>query len=326
MSSFHFLNVKAGDCTIIRHGSGHWSMIDICYGNSTQAVVKEARDAGFPTKPRGNFRMCSHPTSPLDYLSLLGVDSIFRFILTHPDMDHMDGIDALFSKISVNNYWDSGVRKAKPDFKGSPYKEADWDRYVKVRDGKEEGVTVVSPRAGSRFQYANQNADGESGGDGLYILSPSKGLVDEANKSGDVNDASYVLLYRSMGGKILIPGDAHDKTWEYVLENHEDDVKDCTLMVAPHHGRKTGRSYEFLDVVKPKLTLFGCAGSEHLAYDAWNNRELVYFTNNQVGCVSAEMGGGNMDVYIENKTFAEKLRPGRVLTTNSQGFYLVLAL
>ena len=29
------------------------------------------------------------------------------------------------------------------------------------------------------------------------------------------------------------------------------------LLIAPHHGRKSGRSYEFLDTLKPTLTFFG---------------------------------------------------------------------
>ena len=28
--SFHFLNVKDGDCSVIEHGSGHVSVIDVC--------------------------------------------------------------------------------------------------------------------------------------------------------------------------------------------------------------------------------------------------------------------------------------------------------
>ena len=30
MSIVHYLNVKEGDCSIIKHGSGHTSVIDIC--------------------------------------------------------------------------------------------------------------------------------------------------------------------------------------------------------------------------------------------------------------------------------------------------------
>ena len=34
-----------------------------------------------------------------------GISSIFRYVQTHPDMDHMDGIEALFHKFSPTNFW-----------------------------------------------------------------------------------------------------------------------------------------------------------------------------------------------------------------------------
>ena len=264
--------------------------------------------------------MCQHPTDPLDYLQSLGLSSIWRFILSHPDMDHLDGFNALVDAINLTVFWDSEVRREKPDFERGPYLEEDWDRYVEVRDGRESGVQTLNPCAGDRFNYANLNDDGAPGGDGLYILAPDPELVEEANKTGDLNDASYVLLYKSAGGRVVIPGDAHDKTWEYVLEHYEDDVQDIALLIAPHHGRKSGRSYDFLDVLRPQLTLFGCAPSEYLAYDAWNYRDLDHITNNQAGCVVAECLDGQMDIYVENEKFAAAAG-GNTEETNSQGFY-----
>ena len=62
------------------------------------------------------------------------------------------------------------------------------------------------------------------------------------------------------------------------LNNYESDVRDVDLLIAPHHGRSSGRSYEFLDVLRPTLTFFGKARSEHLAYSAWNYRKLPFVT------------------------------------------------
>lgn len=327
MSTIHLLNVNNGDCTIFEHASGRRTMIDICAGNieTESPLQKSLSEALGISKPKGNYGMCKYPTNPIEYLqSTLNVSSIFRFILTHPDMDHLDGFDQLADCISIGNFWDSGARKDKPDFGGSPYKEEDWDRYVKFRDGLEDGVTTVSHLSGSRFQYANKNEDGSTGGDGLYILAPNEELVTEANETDDFNDCSYVLLYRSSGGDIIIAGDAHDKTWEYILENHEDDIKDCKFLLAPHHGRKSDRDYSFLDTMKPTLTLFGCAPSEHLAYSAWTYRNLDYVTQNQCGNMVIQTRDGSLDVFIENETFAKEVCDGTF--SNSQGYYYICTL
>ncbi len=310
MSKVHLLNVNKGDCTIFEHASGRTTMIDISAGNigKEQELLKSLSELLEITKPKGNFNMCNSPTNPIDYLkNTLSFDKLFRFILTHPDMDHLDGFNKLADCVSINNFWDSGARKDKPDFNGSPFKEEDWDRYEKYRDCEEDYVTIISPIAGSRFFYANKNEDGTNGGDGLYILAPSKHLIDEANNSEDFNDCSYVILYKSSGGDIIVAGDAHDKTWDFILDNYEDDIKNCKFLLAPHHGRKSNRNYNFLDIMQPELTLFGCASSEHLSYSAWNNRKLDYLTQNQCGNMVLESTNSNLNVFIENEKFAKKI-------------------
>ena len=128
---------------------------------------------------KGNYRMCQHPTNPLDYLTKMGVKQIWRFILSHPDMDHLDGFDALLNEFNVSNFWDSGAKKEKPDFSNyGGFKEDDWDRYAKVIADTEPGTRLVRVQAGARFKYANQD-DTEMGvGDALHILAPNQELVD----------------------------------------------------------------------------------------------------------------------------------------------------
>jgi len=328
MSKLHFINVDPGDCTIIEHNSGNVTMIDICDGFTPEEIENATKSAAFDGADwtqllvkgvGGNFQMKANLTNPVEYLDSIGINSIFRFILTHPDMDHMDGLKALADAKSVSNFWDTGVNKPKPTFSGSPYREEDWDQYRAFVAGK--NTTYIKRLAGERFQFANQNANKESGGDGLYILAPDKGLVEHASESEDYNEASYVILYRSAGGRILIPGDAHDKSWEFILGNSEKDVANCSVMIAPHHGRDSGRTYDFLDKIRPQLTLFGNAPSEHLAYAQWNKRGLPFITSNQAGNVVLECKDGRINVFVENESFAKKAGQYSHIQ-NSQGYYL----
>lgn len=322
MATVHLLNVKPGDCTIIQHNSGRNTWIDICDGNLPQQPWRAAHS---PTKTgaTGNFRMCKAPTNPIAYAADLGITSVWRFILTHPDMDHMDGFDALVDAIKPVCYWDTGSRREKPDFLlESAYREEDWDRYESVRDGG-EGVQSVIRRAADRFAFANQNSPEGDDHDGLYILAPNAALVADCNMSDDVNDGSYVILYRSRGGRILLPGDAHDNTWGYIRQNYASQVQNCSFLLAPHHGRDSDRSYDFLDLVRPQLTLIGCAPSEYIDYQQWSRRNLDYITSNQCGNVVLEtikpdQGDEFLAVYIENHDFA-RCR-GALDFTNSQGY------
>jgi competence protein ComEC len=308
MSSVHFLNVGAGDCTLIRHNTGHDSLIDICKGNLPVKKAAELIENALEAKEervRGNFGMSKCPTNPISYLKSLGIDSLFRFILTHPDMDHLDGFQNLLDAFTVTNFWHTGVERTPPTFETGQYNEEDWDAYISMVGGILSGTKVLSYLAGSKFKYANVADNPGDGTDGLYILAPDKNLVRAAIDSDDMNDSSYVLLYRSVGGKILIPGDAHDETWDYVLEHYEEEVADCAVLFAPHHGRDSGLDFRFLDTVRPKITFFGCASSGHLAYDEWRNRELRVITNNQAGNIVLECQNQEIDIYIENENFAD---------------------
>ena len=328
MSKVHFLNVDPGDCTVIEHNSDRVSMIDICDGFTPEEISRAInsqtfKDVGWKTllekTTSGNFRMKENLTNPIEYLESIGIESIFRFILTHPDMDHMDGLNALAESFDIINFWDTGVKKDKPDFSGSPYNEKDWDQYINFLAGK--NIKSIKCLAGKRFPFANQKENNGLGGDGLYILAPDEGLVSEANKNGDVNDASYVLLYRSSGGRILFMGDAHDKTCDYILDKSQKDVVNCSVMIAPHHGRNSGRTFDFLDQISPKFTLFGNAPSEYLAYNEWRKRGLPFITSNQAGNIVLECEKDTIKIFVENESFAKKAGQYSHIH-NDQGYYL----
>ncbi len=264
--------------------------------------------------------MCSKATNPVAFLQEHSVDTLFRFILTHPDMDHMDGIRRLFTSVKVANFWDCGIRKAKPEFESqSRYLEDDWDYYDSLIAGS-AGIHVVSPRSGDKGAYwASDGENGQGNGDYLSILSPTEDLITAANSDGDINDACYVICYRSSAGKVIFAGDSNDKVWEHILEHHGDLVADTSVLFAPHHGRKSDRSFSFLDEVKPRLSFFGCAPSDYLAYSAWSARGLLYFTNNQCGNVLLLPSEKKMNVYIQNKEYATAYTGGT--TWESEGFW-----
>lgn len=199
MSSVHFVNVNPGDCSIIRHASNRTSVIDICDGNDEQSEdihtsattllsdLVETMDQSVG----GNFNMKSHLTNPIEYIKLQEIEKVFRFILSHPDMDHMDGLAKLESQIGVTNFWDTGVKRTTPNFSFGGYKEEDWKQYKAFCDGK--NAKILNHLAGSNFKYANRNNEDASGGDGLYILAPDIELVKAANEAEDPNDASFVI-------------------------------------------------------------------------------------------------------------------------------------
>ena len=309
MPIIHFLNVKEGDCSIIQHDSKRVTVIDVCNATSTDSINLEMRLARLACAMKGDFQQKDFPVNPIEYMLDHNIEHIFRYIQTHPDMDHMDGIKALFKRFAPINFWDTDNQKAVSDssWSQSQYNRDDWDFYKNLRDGgsknKPNRLTLM---AGNNDQYWNKGDDTTSG-DGIYILAPTKKLVDTANDTGNYNDCSYVLLYRIGNKRIIFGGDSHNDTWQYILEHHKEDVTDIDLLIAPHHGRDSNRSYDFLDVLKPALTFFGNARSEHLAYNAWYRRGLPILTNNQANCMVVDASKVPMKLYVMNETYARSI-------------------
>lgn len=312
MSTIHFLNVNDGDCSWIKHESGRVTVIDVCAANE-----ESLNEAEF-----SNHQQKKHPVNPITYLNDYNVSSIFRFILTHPDMDHMDGIKSLFESFNVVNFWDTANKKVMDENSSwGKYKKDDWDFYQEIRKSCE--LTVLYNYAGNKGKYYNQDENGKDGSDGLYILAPTEKLVKEANESKEYNDCSYVILYRTHGKKIVFAGDSAEKTWNYILEKHKEDVTNVDILLAPHHGRKTGGNRDYLDTLKPKLTLFGNAKSEYLDYNAWNNRKLEHITNNEANCVIMNIIGNKIDIYVTYETFAKEKNPDTFYAEDFKAWYIM---
>ena len=245
----HFLNVGNGDCTIIKLPDGNLMMVDICNGGGTNQQL----------------------TDPIRYLG--NTATLFRYVQTHPDMDHMDGLALLERKCTITNFWDTENTKPKPDF-SSPYskgKPADWDAYQRLRQKAKHYYRSLSPitsQGGQTYPY------------GLYVLHPTKEAVAAANQSGEWNNAAYVLLLQDAAFKALIAGDVDDGVWEELYDWARRDsttralVSNITVFKVSHHGRRSGYcGANWLKLTNPQEIVIskGSVSGEHSAYGNYYN-------------------------------------------------------
>lgn len=321
MERVHFLNVKNGDCSWIQHASGRNTVIDICNGNEvvdlTERFNEMLKNDAVLGSLSGNYGYKNHPTNPLTYFSQHKMPKeIFRFILTHPDMDHLDGLNNLITNYEIVNFWDTDNNKQlNRDSFGGQYEYDDWLAYQRLRKKTSDPKTLNLYNGAEGPEYTN---------DGLEILSPTPELVTYAKEHNDYNTSSYVVLYTTTTGrKVLFCGDSDKKAWESIMDLYSDKVKDIDILIASHHGRKSGGCAEHLDILKPKLTLFGNASSDHLDYSSWNNRGLKHITNNQAGNIVLDFDElSDIYIYVENSTFAEKYSMFTYYNKNIKSYFL----
>lgn len=305
----HFLNVLNGDCTIIEHETGRISVIDICNGNDSKEDEKE------------NSNKKDNSTNPIDYLNnicksldnkqeTLDYKPVFRFILTHPDMDHMDGIKKLFNHflpIHPINFWDTNHNKDLSNDNFKKYKREDWEFYESIRQSQNNPKTLHLHKGNKGEYYTN---------DGFEIISPSKNLVEELKKSDkpDWNEISYVILHNVYNRKILYCGDSGNKAWKNIMEDKKllDRIRDIDILLAPHHGRKTGGDdmNEYLDILEPKLAIFGnTEKSEYKAYKTFYNKGIPILTNSEVSdIISTLKDNDNIILEITRNTWDKLIK------------------
>lgn len=268
---FHFLNVGKGNCTIInfppdeRSIDGRLSVIDIDDSRAISATDRSLMEKAGKAKL----------TNPVDHIISNFPDrAIWRFILTHPDMDHMSGIEELFRKKDVWNFWDTNNDKyIDPDtWSDSPYNQKDWDFYQRMRQSK-ENPRVLPLCRGAKAECCWVQ-------DEVEILAPTPELLAQANEGQDYDHLSYVLMVKYAQRKILLGGDATKKVWEDILddENYGESYMKCNVFLAPNHGSPNHISKEILDVINPDLTIVSVAEGVEYARELYSNYGIVLST------------------------------------------------
>ncbi|WP_400166098.1 ComEC/Rec2 family competence protein [Fidelibacter multiformis] len=189
-------------------------------------------------------------TDPIDYINNLGYKNIFRFIQTHPHLDHFKGMNDLFESFSVWNIWCIKNNFTMDLTKLNDSEKVDWALLKKFRDTNErkiENTTIVRPYAGHSRDFWRE--------DNITVLSPTPELVKLAQEKENRNIMSYVLLVEHGGHKLIFGGDAEKETWEYILDNYEEKIKNVTVIDASHHGRDSGYYQPAVKVMNPEYVV-----------------------------------------------------------------------
>ena len=312
----HILNVDHGDCTIIRHpGDQHKTKGRISFIDINDWKDKQPEEEGIAglSGQLDQLSLSSSQTGrtfvkqqiseeeyaenylddPIQYFQKVSEPSqdIWRFICTHPDMDHLSGIDRLWEEESVSVFWDTDHKKDLSDSEYWPpeYDEADWERYMEIRNG-ETNCQYIQPTRGSQEQYWED--------DNIDILHPSPDVVEELNDENEnedqpeYNDISYVLKLNTRGGAILLPGDAEQDAWEEILDEWGTEMlEDVRLLKAAHHGRDDGFHKEAVEAMDPEYVVLSVGAKPetdaHQKYRRACSDDAKVWSTRQYGTVSA---------------------------------------
>ena len=168
-----------------------------------------------------------------------------RFILTHPDLDHMRGLARLYETVGFDQFWDTANIRSQPSFAGDADR-IDWEFYQRLR---------LSPLTTAMYQGSGDPAFGGlvGQGDGFDVLSPTQHTTMCCNVGGKFNDISIVSRLQFGGRTIIFPGDAEQFTWSDLVSRYGWTLK-ADFLKASHHGRDSGYHMEAVRHIAPEIT------------------------------------------------------------------------
>lgn len=194
----HFINVGQGDSTYIELGDGTDILIDggeSKYGNTV-----------------------------VNYLKNLEKDIDLEYVIaTHPDSDHVGGLQEVFKQLDVKNFY-------YPT--DAPHDTQTWNNVLNL--AKSEGCKVLDAKSGTTLNI---------GGAVLKFVHPAIDYKDN-------NEDSVVTLLDYNNTEVLLTGDAESTTENDMV--NQNLVGDVDVLKVGHHGSNTSTTQAFLNKIKPE--------------------------------------------------------------------------
>lgn len=202
---FHFIDVGQGDSSLIITPSGKTVLID-------------AGDE-------------AHAKKVVNYIRERGIEKLDLVIATHPDADHIGGMDKVIKNFDIDVF-------AMPDV------SAKTNQYKQIqRELKTKKMKATRLYQGDEVQI-DDNIDFE-------ILSPVRG-----KKYDDTNEYSIVAKIVYKDTSFILMGDATMEN-EVDIINKVPDI-DIDVLKLGHHGSSTSSSDYFITKTSPNIAIISC--------------------------------------------------------------------
>lgn len=294
----HVLNVGRGSCTVVKSPSGRASMIDINDGGELRPDEYEAiKQRSYSISTLVEAAIAKEKQlldDPIEWFKANIGTSMWRFILSHPDMDHLSGIRRLLSgssgiDLTVGWAYDHARVRKEEDFP-TDAGWLDWLWYTAWRgESAVEGVTWPPRIHPMRGDIGNYWTD-----DTIEILGPTPSLIADCDECDEYNDGSYVIaVNHGPTSRLLAPGDIESKAWNDMIA--ADVLGKVNVLIASHHGRNSGYHEAALNLMNPEVVIISSdpIPAKQDAIKKYKARSAVFSTREH-GTLTVRMWDGGV--------------------------------
>lgn len=164
------------------------------------------------------------------FLKRYNTDTLDLVVATHPDKDHIGGMEKIIQNFSVKNFW-------QPEISKDLLPETDsYENMIAALEEKK--INLSFPAAGYREVFGDLE---------LTVLSPDK-IYDSTNNN------SLVIRLDYFDRSFIFTGDAENEVEQDLIKHNPENIQADILKVS-HHGSNNASCNEFLQLISPEYAV-----------------------------------------------------------------------
>jgi beta-lactamase superfamily II metal-dependent hydrolase len=215
-----------------------------------------------------------------DFLVFKGIDKIDWMISTHPDADHIGGMDEILESSVVLNFAETET-------------PCDTDTCIALDNVAEEEEGMLQHQVYSGFVFEGLDLQWE-------VINPNRDLIFE-----DKNDDSIVIKLTYGEVEILFTGDCGGDCEEMLILLDKDISAD--VLKVGHHGSKSSTSAHFLQRVNPAYAVLSYGDTNPYGHpskevlDRLVMQDVNIVRTASAGTIELRTDGQKVEWYCEKK-------------------------
>ncbi|WP_158233736.1 DNA internalization-related competence protein ComEC/Rec2 [Sporosarcina sp. P3] len=209
-------------------GQGDSTMIEMPYRKAVYLIdtggVVHFGDNDWKT-PEQPFEIGRNIVVP--YAKAKGITKLDRLIISHADMDHMEGADEVVEELRVK------------EIHLSPGSEQEIAMDDMLQLAKEQNIPVHLVKEGANWEVGDYQ---------FQYVAPEERIYDG-------NDSSLVLVMKDEDLHFMFPGDLEQEGEQRFLQRYISADFQRVVLKAGHHGSKTSSTEPFISFLQPEFII-----------------------------------------------------------------------